>query len=138
LATKEFVLSRVVNILFALALLILVVVVLDPNARQKATALVNSWEPTLEKWDNTLIVNAPSIHLSRQAATPPPAASPGASELLDNNDEKLIPVTGNDTDQAPIIQINWEAFKAAMQRFWNDLIQSLQNIKIKLDTDDNK
>lgn len=130
--------SRVLNILFALALLVLVVIVLDPNARQKATALVNSWEPTLEKWDDTVIVNAPSIHLSRQATTPAPAATPMATELVDNDDEKLIPVTGDDAEEEPIIQINWGAFKAAMQRFWNDLIQGLQDIKIKLDTDDNK
>jgi hypothetical protein len=131
-------LSRVVNILFALALLVLVVIVLDPNARQKATALVNSWEPTLEKWDDTVIVNAPSIHLSRQAATAAPTATPMATELLDNDDEKLIPVTGDDAEEEPIIQINWHAFKAAMQRFWIDLIKGLQDIKIKLDTDDKK
>jgi hypothetical protein len=129
-------LSRIINILFALALLVLVVIVVDPNARQKATALVNRWEPTLEKWDKTILVNAPSIHVSKQAATPAATLTPAPTELVDNDDEHLIPITGGeDTQEKPIIQINWDAFKAAMQRFWDDLREDLQNIKIDIKKD---
>jgi hypothetical protein len=119
-----------------LALLVLVVIVVDPNARQKATALVNRWEPTLEKWDKTILVNAPSIHVSKQAATPAATLTPAPTELVDNDDEHLIPTTGGeDTQEKPIIQINWDAFKAAMQRFWDDLREDLHNIKIDIKKD---
>lgn len=129
--------NRFINILFAFLLLVLVVVAVDPNARRKATALIDSWQPTLAKLDDTILVNAPSLHVSSETAvTPAPTVTPVPTELVDNDDEELIPNTGGeDVQEKPIIQINWDAFKAALQRFWNDFRQALQDIKIEIKKD---
>ena len=134
--------SRLVSILFALALLVLLVILIDPNARQKATALVNSWQPTLEKLDDTIIVNTPSVRVSEQAATPEPTftVTPVPTELVDNDDEELIPTTGGDeeVENEPFIEIHWDAFQAAVNRFWNDLREELQSIRINFEINDTK
>lgn len=132
--------NRLINILFAFLLLVLVVVAVDPNARRKATALIQSWEPTLAKLDDTILVNAPSLHVSNEAeATPGSTPTAVPTELVDNDDEEIIPNTGGeDATEQPIVQINWDAFRAAMQRFWSDFRQGLQDIKIEIKKDDSK
>ncbi len=117
--------SRLGNLLIALILLVLLVIVLDPSARQKATALVN-------KWNHTIVVNAPSVNDSDESSTPVPTLTPLPTAVADN---ETIPNTGSDdTNNQPIIQVNWDALNAALRRFWD----SLRNIKIDLNPSDNK
>jgi len=121
---------RLGNLLIALVLLVLLLVIVDPNARQKAVAFVN-------KLNHTVAVNAPSINDndSDESATPVPTLTPIPTAVAKNDNNKVIPNTGGDntTDQ-PIIQVNWDALNAALRRFWD----SLRNIKINLNPATNK
>jgi len=122
-----------VNVLFALALLIALVIALVPSARQKAAEVVRNLEPTLQKWDDTIIVNAPSINVSNQPSTPAATLTPAPTAVAGN--DEIIPNTGDeDSGERPIIQINWDALGDALRKFWNSLL----NIKIDLNPNDNK
>lgn len=121
---------RLGNLLIALVLLVLLLVIVDPNARQKAVAFVN-------KLNHTVAVNAPSINDndSDESSKPAPTSTPIPTAVAKNDNNKVIPNTGGDntTDQ-PIIQVNWDALNAALRRFWD----SLRNIKINLNPATNK
>lgn len=125
--------NRLVSLLFAVILLILLVILVDPNARAKASALVRSW-------DDRIVVNVPSVSVatstpSSSIATRVPSATPVPTEILDNDDNKTIPNTGDeDSSDEPIIQVNWDALGDALRKFWD----SLRNIKIDLNPNDNK
>ena len=124
--------NRLVSLLFAVILLILLVILVDPNARAKASALVRSW-------DDRIVVNVPSVSVatstpSSSIAARLPAATPVPTEILDN-DDATIPNTGGDENaEQPIIQVNWDALGNALRKFWD----SLRNIKINLNTTDRK
>ena len=110
--------SRIVSLLFALVLLAALVIALDPQARSKAVEAVQSWQPTLKQLDDRVVVNVPSINTPGTSATPVPTAT-----VVADQDEQ-IPVTGaNDTNQKPIIQINWDALGDALRQFWVKLSQ---------------
>jgi len=121
---------RLGNLLVALLLLVLLLVIVDPNSRQKAVALVN-------RLNHTVAVNAPSINDndSDESATPVPTLTPLPTAVAENDNNKVIPNTGgDDTNNQPIIQVNWDALNAALRRFWD----SLRNIKINLNPAANK
>jgi hypothetical protein len=109
------------------------VILVDPNARAKASALV-------KKWDDTVVVNVPSVSVatstpSSAIASRVPSATPVPTEILDNADNKTIPNTGDeDSSDEPIIQVNWDALGNALRKFWD----SLRNIKINVNPSDNK
>ena len=110
--------SRIVNILFALVLLLALVIAVDPQARQRATAAVRAWEPTLKQLDTKIVVNAPSISVTDTNKTPMP--EPTATAVASNHQ---IPVTGDeDTTNKPIIQINWDALGQTLREFWTRLM----------------
>ncbi len=115
---------RLGNLLLVVILLVLLVIIVDPSARQKANALIN-------KWNHELVVNPPSVSVnendSNETSTPVPTVTPLATPVA-GNDNHAIPDTGgsNETNHQPIIQINWDALNAALQRFWD----SLRNIRI--------
>ena len=104
---------RLVNLILAVLLLILIVIAVDPNARQKALAFVN-------RSNNQVIVNT--------SANPAPTSTPVPTAVAKNDSDEIIPNTGGDNENnAPIIQINWDALGAALRRFWDEL----RNIKIE-------
>ena len=110
--------NRIVSLLFALVLLAALVIALDPQARRKAVETVQSWQPTLKQLDDRVVVNVPSISTPGTSSTPVPTAT-----VVADQDEQ-IPVTGaNDTNQKPIIQINWDALGDALRQFWVKLSQ---------------
>jgi hypothetical protein len=113
-------------LLLIVVLLILLVIAVDPNARQKAAALVH-------RWNETVVVNT-TDNDADEAPTPIPTRTPvpTATAVADNNDE-VIPNTGSPENE-PIIQVNWDALQAALRRFWDNL----RNIKIDLNPTDNK
>ncbi len=100
---------RLGNLLVALVLLVLLLIIVDPNARQKAVAFAN-------KLNHTVVVNAPSINDndSDESSTPVPTLTPIPTAVADNN--KAIPNTGSDNTNQPIIQVNWDALNAI--GFW--------------------
>jgi hypothetical protein len=116
---------RLGNLLLVVILLVLLVIIVDPSARQKATALVN-------KWNRELVVKAPSVSVNEpdeNAATPVPTVTPLPTSVAENDNDKVIPNTGGDeANERPIIQVNWDALNAALRKFWD----SLRNIKINL------
>lgn len=126
--------SRLANFILALALIALVVIALDPNARQKAVAFV-------EKWNDRIALGRPVVtdtdtDSDKVVATPIPTSTPNPTAVAGNDDE-IIPNTGGDEEPAsdkPIIQVNWDALSAALRRFWDEL----RNIKIDLNPRDNK
>src|ERR1051325_386486 len=116
---------RLGNLLLVVILLVLLVIIVDPSARQKATALIN-------KWNREVVVNPPSVSVNDtddHAATPVPTVTPLPTPLA-SDDNEVIPNTGgsDETNERPIIQVNWDALNAALRRFWD----SLRNIKINL------
>jgi hypothetical protein len=124
------ILSRLVNVLFALVLLVALVIALDPQSRRKATEAFQAWEPTLKQLDNRIVVNAPPL-LSTPDRTPTPL--PTATAVVENDDQ--IPVTGEqDSSKQPIIQVNWDALGDALRQFW----VSLSKIKIDVTPKDTK
>ena len=126
--------NRLVNLLFALILIIALVIALDPASRQRAGVWLQRMEPTLQKWDERIIVNIPSIRVSNQSLTPGPTQTPIPTPLVNNDDDEIIPNTGDDSSNEPVIQINWDALGDALRDFW----ESIRNIKIDLNPNDNK
>ena len=108
--------SRLLLVLILLALLLIAV---DPDARQKAVAFLN-------KWNNAVVVN--------ETSTPTPTSTPVPTAVADNDNNKTIPNTGGDSTNEPIIQVNWDALNAALQKFWD----SLRDVKINLNPQGNK
>ena len=125
--------NRLVSLLFALVLIVALVIALDPQSRQRASAWLQRMEPTLQKWDEKIVVNLPSIRVSDPSLTPVPTRTPVPTPLVDNDDE-IIPNTGNDSSNEPVIQINWDALGDSLRNFW----ESIRNIKIDLNPTDNK
>ena len=120
---------RIVNLLFALVLILALVIALDPQARAKAVETVRSWEPTLRQLDDKVVVNVPSIGT-------PLSSTPAPTPTAFAQDDEQIPVTGSNEDQSkePIIQVNWDALGEALRNFW----ASLKNVKIDMAPKDNK
>ncbi len=115
--------SRLVSLLFALVLLGALVIALDPQSRAKAIATVRSWEPTLKELNDRVVVNVPAVSTPDELSTPVPTAT----AVADENEQ--IPVTGNDeSDKAPIVQINWKALGDALREFWIKLSQIRINV----------
>jgi len=110
---------RIVNLILAVLLLVLIVIAVDPNARQKAVAFVN-------RLNNQVAVNTSNPD-SDDVATPVPTRTPIATAVVQNDNDEVIPNTGDDTTNEPIIQINWDALGAALRRFWDEL----RNIRIE-------
>jgi hypothetical protein len=109
---------RIVNLLFALVLLVALVIALDPQARRRAVETVQSWQPALKQLDSRVVVNAPSINTPSTTSTPVPTAT----SVVGNGGQ--IPVTGgNDASNEPIIRINWDALGNAIRQFWVSLSQ---------------
>jgi hypothetical protein len=110
------ILSRIGSLLLVLLLIAALVIILNPQARIKAAETVRSWQ-----LDSKIVVNAPSINTPVViASTPFPTATPVAE--ADNGGQ--IPVTGDqDTSNAPIIQVNWDALGNALRQFWVKLSQ---------------
>jgi hypothetical protein len=107
-------LSRIGSLLLVLLLVAALVIALDPQARSKAAETVQRWQ-----LDSEVVVNAPSLNTPVVvASTPVPTVTP----LAENNEQ--IPVTGdNDSNNAPIVQINWQALGNLMRDFWVRLSQ---------------
>ena len=121
---------RLVNLILAVLLLVLIVIAVDPNARQKAVALVN-------RWNDRVVVNAPSDNDSDEVTivTPTPSRTTAATAVADNDNDEIIPNTGSDeTKEQPIIQINWTALGDALRKFWDQL----RNIKIEFRPNTNR
>ena len=115
--------SRLVNLLFALVLLVALVIALDPQSRRKAIETVRSWEPTLRQLNDRVVVNVPAVSTPDRLST----AVPTATAVAEENEQ--IPVTGDqDSDKTPIVQINWKALGDALREFWIKLSQ----VKINL------
>jgi hypothetical protein len=120
---------RLGNLLLVVILLVLLVIIVDPGARQKANALIN-------KWNRELAVNPPSVSVNEPnetVATPVPTMTPLPTAVTDN-DQGIPNTGGNETNERPIIQVNWDALNAALRRFWD----SLRNIKINLNPATNR
>jgi hypothetical protein len=112
---------RLVNLILAVLLLVLIVIAVDPNARQKAVAFVT-------RLNNEVVVAAPSDNDSDQVVIVTSTPSTAATAVAQNDNNKVIPNTGDDeTQEQPIIQINWKALGDALRKFWDEL----RNIKIE-------
>ena len=114
--------GRLGNLLLALVLIAILVIAINPVARQKAIDFVNR--------SNTVVVsNAPTATDSdeRATVTPVPTLTPIPTG-------EGIPNTGNENPNGPIVQINWPALQATLQRFWD----SLRNIKFDVNPKDNR
>jgi len=117
----------VVNLLFALTLVVGLVVALDPNARTKAADIVQDLEPKLKQWGDTIIVNAPSIEPADQTSTPVPTPTPFPTAVAnDDNDGFLDDLDNEDSSDEPIIVINWDALGDSLRNLW-------ENLKVKID-----
>ena len=117
---------RLVNLILAVLLLVLIVIAVDPNARQKAVAFIN-------RSNNQVVVNT-SENDSETVATPVPTRTPIATAVADNDNDEIIPNTGDNNTNEPIVQINWDALGAALRRFWDEL----RNIKIEFRPNTNR
>lgn len=125
--------SKLVNVLFALVLLLALVIVLSPEARQQAAEAVEDLEPTLRELDERVIVNVPSFDVSDQAEVVVPTPTPFRTPVVE--DDVQIPVTGDeDSSDEPIIIVNWDALGDALRKFW----ERLRNVEINLNPDDNR
>lgn len=113
--------SRFGSVLFALALLIALVVAVDPNARRKAEEAVQNFGSTWRSSDNTVVVNVPSVGVD---VKPHVTATP----VVTTADKD-----GNSSDE-PIITINWDALRNSLRNFW----ESLNQVKIDINPRDNK
>ncbi len=107
--------SRIGSLLLVLLLIAVLVIILNPQARIQAAETVRNWQ-----LDSKVVVNAPSLSTPVViASTPVPTVTP----LAENNNEQ-IPVTGdNETKNAPIVQVNWEALGNLVRDFWVRLSQ---------------
>ena len=127
--------SRLVNILFALVLIVALVIVLDPESRQRAAETLEDLEPALTQLDERIIVNVPSIDLSDEASTPEATPTPFSTPVVE--EEVQIPVTGGedeDSSDEPFIQVNWDVLGDALRNLW----EQIQNIEIDLNPNDNR
>lgn len=124
--------SRIISVIFALALLIALVVAVDPNARRKAEEVVQNFEPAFHKLDDTVVVNVPSVDVDvdtgKPTSTPAPTATPFATPVTDDDD------FDEDSSDEPIIVINWDALGDSLRNFW----ESLKQVKIDINPRDNK
>jgi hypothetical protein len=115
-----------------LALLIALVVAVDPNARRKAAEVVQNLEPTVRKLDDTVVVNVPSVDVDVDTvgptSTPVPTATPFATAIADDDD------FDEDSSDEPIIVVNWDALGDSLRNFW----ESLKQVKIDINPRDNK
>ena len=129
--------SRLVNVLFALILIVALVLAVSPEARQQAADTVEDLEPTLRQLDERVIVNIPSLDVSEQVSTPVPSPTPFATPLVlveEDDDVIQIPVTGEeDSSDEPFIVINWDAIGDALRNFW----ERLRTVEIDLTPEDN-
>jgi hypothetical protein len=125
---KEVALSRLIVLLLLIVLLVLAI---NPEARQKAAAMVQNFEHKLS--NTTVAVTTPSASDSDETSTPVPTVTPIATPVANNGDE-IIPNTGGDQNERPIIQVNWDALNTALRKFWD----SLRNIKINLNPQENR
>ncbi len=105
--------GRLMSALFALALLIALIVAVDPNAHRKAEETVRNLPPSVPQ----------SVDVDVVPATPVPTATP---VVADDSDE--------DSSDEPIIVINWDAVGDSLRNFW----ESLKQIRIDIDPRDNK
>jgi hypothetical protein len=125
------ILSRIVNILFALVLLAALVIALDPNSRRKAIETVRSWEPELRQLNDRVVINLPATSTPAVGTTPIPTAT----TIADADQDEQIPVTGDaENSNKPFIQVNWDVLAENLKQFW----VSLSNVKIDLTPRDNK
>jgi hypothetical protein len=121
--------SRFASVLFALALLIALVVVVDPNARRKAEEVVQNFGAAWRSSDDTVVVNVPSVDVeaTEPTSTAVPTATPFATTADDDND------FDEDSSDEPIIIVNWDALGDSLRNFW----ESLKEIKIDIHPRDN-
>jgi hypothetical protein len=114
-----------------LLLIALIVLALNPGARQKAADMVQNLQHNLD--NTTVVVTTPTPIGSNRISTPAPTVTPRPTATPTG---EIIPNTGSDEDKTeePIIQVNWDALGAALRKFWD----SLRNIKIDLNPQDNK
>lgn len=119
--------SRIVNVLFALVLLVALAIAFDPELRRRATEKVREWEPALKQLDDRIVINAPPFGTpDGRISTPVPAATAVAE------DDEQIPVTGDeDSSDEPIIQVNWDALGDSLRELW----VRLKNMEIDLSPD---
>jgi hypothetical protein len=98
-------------LLLALLLVAALVIALDPQARSKAVEAVQRWQ-----LDSKIVVNAPTINTPVViASTPIPTVTP----MVEADHNEQIPVTGDqNTSNAPIIQVNWDALGNAIRQFF--------------------
>jgi len=119
-------------VIFVLALLIALVVAVDPNARRKAEEVVQNFELTFHKLDDTVVVNVPSVDVdvepTNPTSTPVPTATPFATPVTNDND------SDEDSSDEPIIVVNWDALGDSLRNFW----QRLKEVKIDINPRDNK
>ncbi len=103
--------SRIGSLLLALLLVAALVIALDPQARSKAAETVQKWQ-----LDSKIVVNAPSINTPVVIASTPRAT---VTTFADADHDEQIPVTGDqNTSNAPIIQVNWEALGNSIRQFF--------------------
>lgn len=125
--------SRIVNVLFAVLLLALLVIALDPETRQKASAAVRRLEPALSGLDERVVVNIPTVDLSDDDVSPSPTLTPFPTPVADEDIQ--IPVTGDeDSSDEPFIQVNWDALDDALNNLW----ERIKTIEIDLNPNDNR
>lgn len=118
--------GRLMSALFALALLIALLVAVDPNARRKAEETVQNFPSFLRQSDDTVVIDVPSVDVDVVPATSTPA--PTATPVVADDD------FDKDSSDEPIIVINWDALGDSLRNFW----ESLKQIKIDIDPRDNK
>jgi hypothetical protein len=121
--------SRFASALFALALLIALVVAVDPNARRKAEESVQNFGSAWRSSDDTVVVNVPSVDIeaTKPASTPAPTVTPSTTTADQDND------FDEDSSDEPIIIVNWDALGDSLRNFW----ESLKQIKIDINPRDN-
>ena len=118
------------RLIVVLLLIVLLVLALNPGARQKAAAMVQTLENKLK--NTTVVVTTPAPGASNAGSTPVPTVTPIPTPTPNG---EIIPNTGGeDQTDKPIIQVNWDALEAALRRFWD----SLRNFKINLNPQDNR
>ncbi len=106
--------SRIGSLLLVLLLIAALVIALDPQARSRAAETVQRWQ-----LNSKVVVNAPALSTPVVIASTPLATVKPSAE-----DNGQIPVTGeNDSNNAPIIQVNWEALGNLLRDFWVRLSQ---------------
>lgn len=103
--------SRIGSLLLALLLVAALVIAFDPQARSKAAVAVQRWH-----LDSKIVVDAPTLNTPVViTSTPIPTVTP----MVEADHNEQIPVTGDqNTSNAPIIQVNWDALGNAIRQFF--------------------